>query len=42
LRTHALQVLPLAARGGMMIVNGLPTARARAQRLTRPVPGGGD
>ena len=42
MRAHALQVLPLAARGIMMIANGLSAARARAQRRRRPHPGGGD
>ena len=45
MRAHALQVLPLAARGTiigiMMIANGLSAARARAQRRRRPHPGGG-
>ena len=40
MRAHALQVLPLAARGIMMIANGMSAARARAQRRRRLHPGG--
>ena len=42
MRAHALQVLPLAARGIMMIANGLSAARAREQRRRRLLSGGGD
>ena len=41
MRAHALLRVPLAARGIMMIANGLSAARARAQRRRRPHPGGG-
>ena len=41
MRAHALRVLPLAARGIMMIANGMSAARARAQRRRQPYPGGG-
>ena len=39
MRAHALQVLPLAAHGIMMIANGMSAARARARYFVRLLPG---